>query len=229
MPVSNGVLGLGNNSLWGGEEFDGLIDEVRIYNRALSGSEIQSDMNSAVAGGAPPPPADTSPPSTPTNLAKTGATTSSIALSWTASTDNVGVVGYGLYLNGVGAGSTSSTSTSFSGLACGTSYTLAVDAYDNAGNRSGKASLSASTSACPPPPPPPPAGSAGAYLAPGGSDANPCTQAAPCASSTAATTSPSRARRSTSRPAPTQTRRSRPTRRRRRPRTSSSGPPPVRR
>jgi len=40
-------LRFGGNSIWG-EYFQGLIDEVRIYNRALSQSEIQSDMNTPV-------------------------------------------------------------------------------------------------------------------------------------------------------------------------------------
>ena len=46
--------------------------------------------------------------------------------------------------------------TCSSGLACGTGYSLAIDAYDAAGNRSGKSSIAATTNACSPPPPPPP-------------------------------------------------------------------------
>lgn len=45
--TSNGVLRIGGNSIWG-EYFNGRIDEVRIYNRALNASEIQSDMNTAL-------------------------------------------------------------------------------------------------------------------------------------------------------------------------------------
>jgi hypothetical protein len=44
---STGVLHIGGDSVWG-EFFQGLIDEVRIYNRALSASEIQTDMNSPI-------------------------------------------------------------------------------------------------------------------------------------------------------------------------------------
>jgi hypothetical protein len=44
---SSNPLQIGGNSVWG-EWFNGLIDEVRIYNRALSQSEIQSDMNTPV-------------------------------------------------------------------------------------------------------------------------------------------------------------------------------------
>jgi hypothetical protein len=45
--VSTGVLRIGGNAVWG-EHFSGLIDEVRIYNRALSAAEIQADMNTPV-------------------------------------------------------------------------------------------------------------------------------------------------------------------------------------
>jgi hypothetical protein len=45
--TSSGVLRLGGNSIWG-EYFKGRLDEIRIYNRALTPSEIQSDMNTAI-------------------------------------------------------------------------------------------------------------------------------------------------------------------------------------
>ena len=62
MAASTGVLRVGGNSIWG-EWFAGLIDEVRVYNRALSAGEVQQDMATAVSGSPPPP--DTSPPSAP--------------------------------------------------------------------------------------------------------------------------------------------------------------------
>src|SRR5665811_771599 len=40
---SNGVLRLGGNSVWG-EYFNGYIDEVRIYNRALTATEVGSNL-----------------------------------------------------------------------------------------------------------------------------------------------------------------------------------------
>jgi len=45
---STGPLRFGGDSVWG-ERFTGVIDEVRIYNRALSISEIQSDMKTAIS------------------------------------------------------------------------------------------------------------------------------------------------------------------------------------
>ncbi|MCG5220399.1 LamG domain-containing protein, partial [Streptosporangium sp. KLBMP 9127] len=45
--VDEGVLRIGGNSVWG-EHFDGLIDEVRVYDRALTAAQIQTDMNAPV-------------------------------------------------------------------------------------------------------------------------------------------------------------------------------------
>ena len=45
--TSTGVLRMGGNSIWG-EFFTGRIDEVRLYNRALSVAEIQADMNGPI-------------------------------------------------------------------------------------------------------------------------------------------------------------------------------------
>ena len=104
---------------------------------------------SAYGVGVTGPAADVQAPSAPTGLKATSATQTSVSLSWTASTDNIGVTGYGAYRDGASAGSSASTSYTVSGLVCGTSYTLAVDAYDAAGNRSAKTSVSGSTSACP--------------------------------------------------------------------------------
>src|SRR6185503_7867734 len=56
----------------GGFYFNGIIDEVRIYNRALSQAEIQSDMNTPI-GGTPPPP-DTTPPTVSITAPLDGAT-----------------------------------------------------------------------------------------------------------------------------------------------------------
>src|SRR2546430_11815150 len=59
-----GTLQIGADS-YTGENFAGRIDEVRIYNRALTAAEIQADMNKRGGG---PPPADTTPPPGPGKL-----------------------------------------------------------------------------------------------------------------------------------------------------------------
>jgi hypothetical protein len=47
MLTSTRALRIGGNLVWG-EYLNGLIDDVRIYNRALTAAEIQTDMNTAV-------------------------------------------------------------------------------------------------------------------------------------------------------------------------------------
>jgi hypothetical protein len=50
--TSTGALRIGGNSVWG-EWFAGVIDEVRIYNRALSAAEIATDRDTPIGGAAP--------------------------------------------------------------------------------------------------------------------------------------------------------------------------------
>src|SRR5207245_7665367 len=45
--TSTGALRIGGDSVWG-EWFAGLIDDVRVYNRALTATELQTDMNTPV-------------------------------------------------------------------------------------------------------------------------------------------------------------------------------------
>jgi chitodextrinase len=124
--------------------FDGSIDDVRIYNRALSAAEVQTDMGTPVVSGGYP--------STPGNLTITARNKTSLSLQWSASTGGAGVTGYNVYLNGSLAGTTTTaTSFSFSGLTCGTSYNLAVEAVDAASNTSARATTGASTDLCAPP------------------------------------------------------------------------------
>jgi Concanavalin A-like lectin/glucanases superfamily len=49
LTTSTGTLQIGGDAYWG-ENFAGRIDEVRIYNRALSAAEIQRDMIAPIAG-----------------------------------------------------------------------------------------------------------------------------------------------------------------------------------
>ncbi len=121
--------------------FDGLIDEVRIYDRALTAGQVGADMTTAIRN-------DTVAPSAPTAFAKTGSTSTSIATSWTASTDNVAVAGYRLYRNGTLVDTVTGTTYTFTGLTCNTSSPLGVEAFDSAGNVSSRTTLTASTAAC---------------------------------------------------------------------------------
>ena len=82
---------------------------------------------------------DTTAPSIPANLSAVAISPSQINLSWTGSTDNVGVAGYKIYRDGTQiAIVTSATSTLYSyldtGLQASATHTYAVAAYDVAGN-----------------------------------------------------------------------------------------------
>ncbi len=88
--------------------------------------------------------ADNTAPTAPANLVAEPAETS-IAFSWTASTDNVGVAGYVVYLNGDSLQTVTETSWMVSGLSSGTEYTLAVEAFDAVENKSSKAEIRVST------------------------------------------------------------------------------------
>lgn len=82
---------------------------------------------------------DTTPPSVPGGLSSPSQTSSSINLSWSASTDNAGgsgVAGYEVWRNGARVGQPTVTSFIDSGLAADTAYSYQVRARDNAGNLS---------------------------------------------------------------------------------------------
>jgi chitodextrinase len=80
-------------------------------------------------------PADATAPTT-TLISASGTTTSSTNLTWNASTDNVGVVGYRVYQNGVLKTTTTATTLVVSGLSASTTYGFYIIAYDAAGNTS---------------------------------------------------------------------------------------------
>nr|BAA36460.1 chitinase A [Xanthomonas sp. AK] len=93
---------------------------------------------------------DTTAPSVPSGLVATSVTSSSVDLSWNASTDNEGgsgVAGYDVYRNGTLVGSPAGTSFSATGLAASTAYAFRVRARDNAATLAQGAQISATTSA----------------------------------------------------------------------------------
>ena len=80
--------------------------------------------------------ADTVKPTMPANLKTGTATASSIELSWTTSTDNVGVTGYDIYRDGTYITTVRSRDYTATGLSANRSYSFQVVAVDAAGNRS---------------------------------------------------------------------------------------------
>jgi chitodextrinase len=87
-----------------------------------------------VTSGAPP--LDTTPPSVPSGLTAASKTSSSVSLTWSASTDASGIAGYDVYRDGALVGSPVSTSYTDSDLSAGTTYRYTVRARDTAGNAS---------------------------------------------------------------------------------------------
>lgn len=93
---------------------------------------------------------DTTPPTVPGNLSATVISPSEIDLSWSASTDNVGVTGYQVFRNNAQIGTAAGTGFSDRAVAPGVPYTYTVDAFDSAGNVSAQSSpVTAQTSSDP--------------------------------------------------------------------------------
>jgi chitodextrinase len=98
------------------------------------------------------PAADTQAPTAPSGLAATAASQSQINLSWTASTDNVGVTGYRVErcqgaacTNFAEIGTATATTFANTGLTPVTSYRYRVRAVDAAGNLSGYSNVATAT------------------------------------------------------------------------------------
>jgi chitodextrinase len=87
-------------------------------------------VNLGAAGG------DNQAPSSPLNLSASNETTTTVDLAWNSSSDNIGVTGYELFLDGTSIGNVTSTSATVTGLLENTTYAFNVRAFDAAGNNS---------------------------------------------------------------------------------------------
>ncbi len=106
-----------------------------LYGQPISYVDVQ--VNSGETCNAGPETVDNTAPTAPTNLTASDLTATSVKLSWTASEDNVGVIGYNVYNGSTLIGSSTSTSYTVTGLvAGGETYTFTVKAKDVAGNES---------------------------------------------------------------------------------------------
>ncbi|MFG1879170.1 discoidin domain-containing protein, partial [Sphaerisporangium sp. NPDC049003] len=93
---------------------------------------------------------DKQAPSVPGNLTVTGKTATTVSLSWTASTDNVGVTGYQVLRAGTVVATAPGTPYTVTGLTPATAYTFTVTAQDAAGNTSAASNaVSVTTDAAP--------------------------------------------------------------------------------
>jgi hypothetical protein len=94
--------------------------------------------------------ADVSAPTVPLNLAAFAVSATQIDVTWSASSDNVRVVGYHVRRNGTVIGTSTTTGFSDTGVGPSMTCTYSVDAYDDAANTSAPAPpVSATTPASP--------------------------------------------------------------------------------
>jgi Fibronectin type III domain len=103
-----------------------------ISTTPISPSNLQL---AGVAAPPPPPPTDTTPPTVPAGVTAQPVSSSQINLSWTASTDNVGVTGYRVFRDGAQIAAVATTSYQNTGLLPSTTYGFTVAAYDASGNQ----------------------------------------------------------------------------------------------
>lgn len=88
---------------------------------------------------------DNEAPTVPTNVALNNIKTTSIDVSWTASTDNVAVTKYKVYVNGTLHGETANTNYTASELNPNTAYNITVSAKDIANNQSAQSTTVSGT------------------------------------------------------------------------------------
>lgn len=120
---------------------------------AIDAAGNQSGLSNIASATAPV--ADVTPPTAPGALTASAASTTTIDLSWSASTDNVGIAGYQVFRDGgaTAIGTTAGTTFSDIGLAPGSTHSYRVAAFDAAGKRSALSNLASATTFAPPPPP----------------------------------------------------------------------------
>lgn len=103
--------------------------EVSAYDAANNES-----ARSAAAVVTTPNSSDTQPPTTPSSITASASSQTQVAVSWSPSTDNIGVIGYAVMRNGVEIGLSAATTFSDTTCQANTSYTYRVYAYDLGGN-----------------------------------------------------------------------------------------------
>jgi chitodextrinase len=136
-----GTASYGDAPLAVGQTFSDPLSRVTITT--INVSATAATVSISLTGGGPS--VDTQVPTAPTNLVATGSGSMTMALSWSAATDNVGVAGYRVSRNGSQVATTSGTSWNDAGLTPATTYAYSLVAYDAAGNVSTAATASGTT------------------------------------------------------------------------------------
>lgn len=120
--------------------------EYTVRVTAVDAAENESKRSEA-ATFTTPKTQDTEVPSVPAGVAASDVTQTGAKITWTASTDNVGVAGYNVYLgeSKVNTSPVTVTEYALTGLTANTGYTVSVSAVDAAGNESAKSEAASFT------------------------------------------------------------------------------------
>lgn len=137
-------------SLHGNPAYDIRLADIGTWNATTGYNVLATGITVGTCTG------DCTPPSTPVLTAAVPAA-SSVSLSWTASTDAVGVTGYDVYRDGTRVATVTGTAYDDTGLSPG-SYRYTVTAHDAAGNTSAPSEPAVVDVVCTDCTPPPPAG-----------------------------------------------------------------------
>jgi hypothetical protein len=132
LDVTTKPLGIGFDPIDNNYFFNGSLDEVQVYNVALSATEIAALY---AAQSQAPANTDTEAPDAPLNLSA-AVNFTNVQLSWLPASDNVGVTAYNVYQDNALIGTTANTELYVSNLTPLTDYVFGVSAVDDAGNES---------------------------------------------------------------------------------------------
>ncbi|MFS1516920.1 glycosyl hydrolase [Bacillus sp. SCS-151] len=120
------------------------------YTYTLGQPAYVSETYSYIAGSdSGSPPNDAEAPTAPQGLISTAQSETTITITWEAASDNVGVVGYDIYKDGVYVDNTALTTYQITGLSGDTTYSFEVIARDAAGNESAGSTIDVTTEAPP--------------------------------------------------------------------------------
>jgi chitodextrinase len=130
---------------------DAGLSAATTYRYQVRATDAAGNLSgySNVATATTPAPPDTQAPSTPGALSGTATSSSQVALTWTASSDNVGVTGYRVSRNSTLLATVTTLAYADSGLTASTTYAYSVVAVDAAGNLSIPATTNVTTQAAP--------------------------------------------------------------------------------
>jgi glucose/arabinose dehydrogenase/PKD repeat protein len=141
--TSSSPLTIGGDLLYG-QHFAGRIDEVRVYNTALSVSQIQADMSTPVGNPGP----DTQPPTVSMTSPSPGSTASHVVTLSATASDDVGVQSVEFFMDGtsLGVDTTAPYSLDWDSTAVSNgSHTLTAVARDASGNQATSAGVPVTT------------------------------------------------------------------------------------